>query len=141
MAGVVVASPATSEQTRLPGAPCRELAHHMAPRSKKASCLMEHRGRVDHVLDHVVHRHDVVPPLVACQAHGLEHSIDDDVATRPAACGHLGLDLDACALDVAVAPELVEMTAVPSPDVEQPTRTTSEQPAIVAAAEAGPHRH
>jgi hypothetical protein len=93
------------------------------------------------VLEHVVHRDDVVATLVAGEVHLLERADRDVVAAGPPRRGDIGLELDARAVEVELFAQLVEVPAVAGADVEEAALAPAEERFVLVGPALGPEVH
>ncbi|HVU05126.1 MAG TPA: hypothetical protein VHE30_25425 [Polyangiaceae bacterium] len=88
------------------------------------------------MLEHVVHRHDMVATDVSPKIHALERSGLDVMASFASPFGHRGVDLHSGERVPAFATDLVEMAAVADAHIEQEPAFVGEVRAIVSSPDA-----
>jgi hypothetical protein len=74
------------------------------------------------VLEHVIHRNNVVLSDVARKISRLEGALDHVVTSSPTHGRDVRLDLDTGTFQIDVSPQFVEVPAVPCPHIEDSTR-------------------
>ncbi len=93
--------------------------------AQEIACAFKHGMWIDHVLEDMVHRNDVIFSDMIGQVGGLQRTFEDVVSPVPALGRDLRLDLDARALQVEESAELVEVPTVTGPDVKDACRADS----------------
>jgi hypothetical protein len=101
----------------------------------------EHCMWVDHVLEDVVHRDDVIFSDMIGQVGGLQRTFEDVVSPGPSLGRYVRLDLDPRTLQIEETTELVEVPTVTGPDVEDAAWPIPDQPAVESCPRSSPELH
>src|ERR1700676_3486615 len=108
MARIVVATPVVSKQFVLPRRDRRQLADDVAAWAQEIEGTLEHGVWVDHVLEYVVHRYDVIPAHMIGEVSSLQCALEHVVSAGSPLGRDVRLDLDPRTFQIEEATGLVE---------------------------------